>query len=285
MHWSGPHVDDSRRASNLKVKVGIIQVATKRLDLEANYARAKILIKKAADRGARIVCTPECMLDGYAFDKPAFQEEPGRYCVDPANSVYTRGFMDLAKALGIYIIACMSAMDGTARRNAAIVYNPDGTEGGRYFKVHSTHGNKEATFYKHGEQYPVFHADIDGGDVPFGVMICYDRQLPEPARILRVNGAKIIFNPAATGNFAMGWNTRLMQTRAYENKCYVVSVNHAWPRINGMSLACSPAGKVIARCMPWETVKVVSLTMDDVERKAKDIKTRRPTTYNDLLKK
>ena len=36
-------------------------------DKEANYRRAERLIRQAAAGGARIVCTTECFLDGYAI--------------------------------------------------------------------------------------------------------------------------------------------------------------------------------------------------------------------------
>lgn len=159
------------------------------------------------------------------------------------------------------------------------MFGPDGKEACRYAKVHSTFGNIEARFYRHGESFPVFN--VDGAGV--GIMICYDRQLPETARLLRLNGAGVILNPAATGNFSRGWNTRLLQTRAYENGCFVVSVNHAFPRLNGRSLACDPGGKVIARCPPWECEKVVSLDIEQVHEKASILHTRRQSVYGGLL--
>jgi predicted amidohydrolase len=115
-------------------------------------------------------------------------------------------------------------------------------------------------------------------------MICYDRQLPEPARILRVKDASVIFNPSATNNFAARWNTPLLQTRAYENKCYVVSVNHAFPRLCGLSLVTDPNGRVVKRLPPWQTVRVVTLDLDLVARKQKALLTRRPSTYQALLR-
>jgi predicted amidohydrolase len=53
-----------------------------------------------------------------------------------------------------------------------------------------------------------------------GIMICFDRQLPEPARQLALGGADLICCPSYGGRGP--WNTRIMQVRAYENQVGVV---------------------------------------------------------------
>ncbi|MDD4107669.1 MAG: carbon-nitrogen hydrolase family protein, partial [Prolixibacteraceae bacterium] len=59
-----------------------------------------------------------------------------------------------------------------------------------------------------------------------GIIICYDRQLPEPARIMALKGAQILFIPAY-GSYTdeNGWNTVLLRARAYENHFPVVFCN------------------------------------------------------------
>jgi N-carbamoylputrescine amidase len=107
--------------------------------------------------------------------------------------------------------------------------------------------------------------------------------MPESARALAIAGAEIIFNPSATGNFARSWNTRLLQTRAYENKSFIVSVNMAWPRINGRSIAISPTGKILKRCGFRETVQIISLDLFQARKNRKHLNTRRPSVYSNLV--
>nr|MDO8111946.1 carbon-nitrogen hydrolase family protein [Candidatus Sigynarchaeota archaeon] len=242
----------ARTMQKLAIKVGIIQPNTRKLDIPYNMSLLEKLATIAAKKGAKIDCTPECMLDGYSFDDPAFQANPDAYCIDLASSPIARRCGDLTQRLGLYLIVGMSIKEQgqpPRYRNAAILFSPNGEVEGMYFKVHSTFDNVEAKFYKHGEGFPTFNVTPDGIATKVGIMICYDRQMPESARALRVNGAEIIFNPSATNNFRHAWNTRLLQTRAYENKWYVVSVNHAWPRRNGRSLAIHPRGTILARCL------------------------------------
>ncbi len=68
-----------------------------------------------------------------------------------------------------------------------------------------------------------------------GVMICYDREFPESARILMLKGAEIILTPNACELEA----NRLGQfrARAYENMVGMAMANYASPQENGHSAA------------------------------------------------
>ena len=48
-----------------------------------------------------------------------------------------------------------------------------------------------------GEAFPVADLDTDKGIVKVGSMICYDRELPESARILMLKGAELLLVPNA----------------------------------------------------------------------------------------
>lgn len=86
-----------------------------------------------------------------------------------------------------------------------------------------------------GEAFPVAELDTADGTVKVGAMICYDREFPESARILMLNGAEVILVPNAC---PMEIN-RLSQlrARAFENMCAVVTVNYpaGKPDCNGRS--------------------------------------------------
>jgi N-carbamoylputrescine amidase len=274
---------DLKDSVPIPIHVGIVQIPTRKCNLEMNYQKAEKMILKAAQKGADIICTQECMLDGYAFDTPEFKQKPELYSIQ-RNGEYWMKFLRLAQDLGVYLLlGCSLQEDNGVYRNAVIIYSPRGAVIGEFFKVHSTYGNYEAQFYQHGRDFPVFEIDIKGKLIKIGVMICYDRQMPESARILAIRGADIIFNPAATGNFSRGWNKRLIQTRAYENKVFVVSVNHAAPRINGRSFIVNPNGQVIARCWPFAQVKIKKINLALVRAKKNDLHTRRPSVYQGML--
>ena len=79
--------------------------------------------------------------------------------------------------------------------------------------------------------------DTENGVVKIGAMICYDREIPESARILMLKGAEVILVPNAC---PMEIN-RLSQLRgrAYENMVGIATVNYPYgqPDCNGHSSA------------------------------------------------
>ena len=62
-----------------------------------------------------------------------------------------------------------------------------------------------------------------------------------------------------------------------------MSVNHAYPRINGRSFIANSKGNVIKRLFPWQTIKVVSIKIKELEKDSNAILTRRPSVYQGLL--
>lgn len=77
----------------------------------------------------------------------------------------------------------------------------------------------------------------DFGGVKIGVMICYDREYPESARVLMLKGAEIIFVPNDCGT--MKPRLQALSTRAYENMVGIVMANPPGENA-GCSCAFSP---------------------------------------------
>ena len=58
---------EDRLPDSKTVRVAGVVLKWIRTDKEANFRRAAKMIREAAKGGARIVCTTECFLDGYAW--------------------------------------------------------------------------------------------------------------------------------------------------------------------------------------------------------------------------
>ena len=86
-----------------------------------------------------------------------------------------------------------------------------------------------------GEAFYVTDLDTAQGNVKVGAMICYDREFPESARLLMLQGAEIILVPNAC---PMEIN-RLAQlrSRSFENMAAIATVNYpvGKPDCNGHS--------------------------------------------------
>src|SRR5688572_19196777 len=84
-----------------------------RTEKEANYTRAEKLIEAAAAGGARLVCTTECFLDGYAIKDKTIPLDEYRDLGEPIpTGQYYQRLANLADRLDVHLIAGMLEADG-----------------------------------------------------------------------------------------------------------------------------------------------------------------------------
>src|SRR5205809_1540999 len=84
------------------VRVAGIVLKWIRADKESNYRRVEPMIREAATNGAKIVCTTECFLDGYAIADKSIPLEQYRALGEPIPAgKYFQRLTALAKELKI----------------------------------------------------------------------------------------------------------------------------------------------------------------------------------------
>lgn len=207
------------------VRIASISVIPDKWEKEKNWNRIAKKVREAViEGGAELVVTPEGALEGYVINEvnEKWKLKKDKDILDefmnlgePIDGPFIRKASALSKELKIYFILGFLEREIDILYNSAIIIDPKGEIIGRYRKTHFAQGytiNPE--FYKSGEDYPVFNTTFG----KIGIMICYDRQLPEPARILTLNGAEILIVPSYGGySDEHGWNTILMRIRAREN--------------------------------------------------------------------
>ena len=119
-------------------------------------------------------------------------------------------------------------------RNTLVLFDRHGERKLTYAKVHTCDFDVERSLTP-GDGFSVVSLDTACGAVHVGAMICYDREFPESARLLMLQGAELILVPNAC---PMEIN-RLAQlrARAYENMLAVATCNYpaAVPDCNGHS--------------------------------------------------
>ncbi|MGA2633999.1 MAG: carbon-nitrogen hydrolase family protein [Terracidiphilus sp.] len=235
-------------APGRKIRVGLIQMRGKTYDKEYNLAQAEKWIRQAAARGAKLVCTPEVALQGYArvseeiyspgvsLDDSKLVAERARIlaAAEPIPGPSTNRIAALARELGIWIVFGMDENRSGKLFNAAVLIDPQGNITGCYSKVHLQNWML-ASGVNHGDGFPVWEVEVDGVKVKLGVEICYDIQHPESTLELVLGGAEVVLNPYCTTDFARPLLEHLYQTRALENRVFIARVNFAAPRSNGGS--------------------------------------------------
>ena len=204
-------------------KVAVLQMRSENRAYEDNI---KVIIRnmtEAKKNNADILLLPECFITGYDLtinnDAAISEGDLAALC-------------DKAKELGIGLVATALTKGKKSPQNSAFVIGKHGEKLMKYSKVHTCDFADERVL-ESGTEFRV--CDFDG--VKIGIMICYDREYPESARILMLKGAEIILVP----NDCVSMRPRLqaLSTRAYENMCGVAM---AYPngKNAGNSCAYSP---------------------------------------------
>jgi predicted amidohydrolase len=202
------------------VKVAGIVLKWIRGDKEANYRRAERMIRQAAVRGAKIVCTTECFLDGYAIADKSISLETYRALGESIpDGAYCRRLMALADELDIVLIAGLLEAQGEARYNTAVLIGPAGTLLGSYHKQKLGHELVRNTPGTESLVVPTPHGRA-------GLMICADRTEPSIVARYRTQGAEFLICPSG-GMFGPATNDPIVQARSRENRTFIVFVHPA----------------------------------------------------------
>jgi predicted amidohydrolase len=196
------------------VRIGLIKAVPKKWDLRGNWKIFEQLAESAVQKGAQIICTPECFLDGYVTtEKKGWSRE--RFC-RISQSLTGKNYLWKAKEFArehrVHVIFGFTERAKNGSYNAAAVISDSGGILGCY---HKTHCNSHDLRYIPGDDFPVWNTALG----KIGVLICADRCWPEAARTLRVRGAEIIMiSTYGSWNLDNEW---WMRTRAFENECVV----------------------------------------------------------------
>ena len=184
---------------------------------------------------------------------------------------------DLAAKYGVYLSAgSMPERDAKGHvYNTAYVFDREGRQIGKHRKMHLFDINvpggqcfRESDTLSPGNEIVVF--DTEFGKM--GLCVCYDLRFPELARLIALEGAKVILVPAAF-NMTTGpahWEIMFRQ-RAVENELFMIGTAPArdpdGPYVSwGHSIAVAPWGNIIYQMDEKEGIKLAALDLDEIGR-------------------
>ena len=150
-------------------------------------------------------------------------------------------FVQLAISYNINIITgSMPQLRGDDLYNVGFLCRRDGTFD-TYEKIHVTPDETKSWGLSGGKIIKTFDTDC----AKIGILICYDVEYPELARIMADQGMQILFVPFLTDTQNGYSRVRICaQARAIENECYVViagSVGNL-PRVHNMDIQYAQSG-------------------------------------------
>jgi len=262
------------------VRVASLSILPKKWDKEANSEKIERMVRGAAEQGARLVVTPEGVLEGYVVNEVIGEQDSAKKqtltrrfheLAEPIDGPYIKRFRRLSDELNIHLVLGFLEVDGDRFYNTAALLGPAGELVGMYRKTHFAQGyDVNPPGYTPGKDYPVF----DIGSMNVGMMICFDRTLPEPARLLALGGADLIVCPAYGGYGEL--NRWRMRVRANENDVPVIFTHPQQSLI--IDRTGSPlAEKTEADAMVLSDIPVTGRTCPNPR-----LSNRRPETFDDL---
>jgi predicted amidohydrolase len=219
-------------------------------EFDHNLQRVAEGLQKAEEMKVEIVSFPECFLTGYPDT-----EEGARAGAFSVDSPEMHRVLDLSARHEPTLIVGFNEKRGEDLYNTVVVAHR-GHLLGTYSKCAAY-----MRFHKQGREFPIFERN----GVKFGILICADGGYIEPARILALKGAQIIFAPHFNYISDKGLISHFTKVRAdhcaraNENSVYFVRGNNVVldPAKSGItrnegigygdSYVMDPRGEILAR--------------------------------------
>jgi predicted amidohydrolase len=279
--------DRIREHQDSNLKIALIQPSAEP-DTDINLEKGEHFCRQAKSMGADIAVFPEMYSVGYAsidFDEPDALEECAKVAQEE-NGPFVNHFKNLASELDMAILITYLENKNGKFRNSATLIDRHGNSIMTYSKVHTLDFFKMEASFDPGEGFDVVELDTRFGPVKTGIMICYDREFPESARVLMLKGAELILTPNACGLDPLRINQ--FQTRAWENAVVCAMANYAegqW--YNGHSCAYNANGDELLLANENEGVFIAEVNMVEAREIREDTywgnAYRRPHKYGNII--
>ena len=297
-----------------EIKVGAAQFEVRDADKDYNLRAIERLAREAAEQGAELVSFNECCIPGYTFLEKLSKDELAALAEPVPDGPSVQRLIAIAQSLKVSLAAGLIEREGDKLYKAYAVVSPEGFVA-NHRKIHAFI-NENITC---GDRYTVF----DHLGCKFGILICYDNNLPENVRITAMMGAEIILMPHVTGCLpspmpgrgtvdaaiwqnrerdparcrqefdgpkGRGWIMRWLPARAFENGVFAVYSNPIGVEGGtikpGGSMILDPFGEILNECRSLgDEVVVATLDPEKVKQSSGQgyIRSRRPELYSKLL--
>jgi predicted amidohydrolase len=177
--------------------VGAVQFQHRPSDKAANLAVIHQFTVRAAERGVEILVFPECCIPGYWHLRKLSRQELQVLAEPVPDGPSCQELAGWSRQYGLTIGAGLLERDADGRLyNSFFVAMPDGR-----WACHRKLHVFVSPYLTPGDRYTVF--DTPHG-CRVGVLICYDNNLVENARITALAGAEILLAPHQTGGCHSG---------------------------------------------------------------------------------
>jgi predicted amidohydrolase len=297
------------------LKIATAQFEHRSGDKAYNLSVIRSLAADAAANGARVVAFHECSVTGYTFARKLNKQQMLDVAEFIPNGQSIQTLTAIAAKFNIVVLAGLFEKDADDNLYKAYVCVDSNGLVAKYRKLHPFINPHLIP----GNQYVLF--EIDGWKC--SILICYDNNIIENVRAVKLLGADIVFMPHVTmctpstrpgagfvdpalwynrhedpttlrqefdGLKGRAWLMKWLPARAYDNAIYAVFSNPIGmdddQLKNGCSMIIDPFGDIIAECRSFHDEIVIATATPQKLTEAggyRYIKARRPDLYGDII--
>jgi predicted amidohydrolase len=201
------------------VRIGVVQWQMRSLsNIESLYENIEFFVDVVSDYECDFILFPEFFNAPLMANFAHLPEAEAMRALAEYTDPLRQRFIELAVRYNVNIITgSMPSLENEKLLNIGFLCRRDGSWED-FHKIHITPSEAYAWGMVGGDKVKVY--DTDAGRI--GILICYDCEFPELARLLSDEGMQILFVPFLTDT-QNGYNRvrHCAQARAIENECYV----------------------------------------------------------------
>ena len=238
------------------VKIALGQFKVAQGDTQANLNKMLEMTDAAAEAGADLVVFPELAYTGYFLESYQLQQ-----LAEPQDGPFVQQLRKKAKEKRIHIIAGYAEAGTVVGKmyNSCIFVDDEGQVIENMRKVYAW-GQEKLKFCE-GKRFPVVETKLG----KIGMLICYDVEYPEPARIEALKGADILVDCAVWSIPAeRRWHVDLAGNALF-NLLFMVGSNPVEDNCCGSSMIVGPDGEIRAMASRTEEELLVhEINLDEI---------------------
>lgn len=267
----------------VKIALGQMQLTK---DINENLEKTLQMMKTAAQEQVELICFPELQLSPFF---PQYEKlDVANYLLQIDDPMIGK-ISDMCKSINIVAVPNIYLNEGGSHYDASLIIDGNGKILGTSKMVHIAHGR---CFYEQDYYHPsdTGFRVYDTAVGKIGVIVCFDRHLPESFRLCALQGAELVIIPTANTkeepSDKFEWELRIA---AMQNNLFIAMCNRVGQedqmRFSGESIVVDPNGDVIVKANATEQIVYADLDLSMIQKCRQQrpyLQLRRPEVYSGI---
>lgn len=236
-------------------------------DITQNIAKTIACMERAAEQRANIIFFPELQLTPFF---PQYEKRDAEAWAMALDGPEITAIRDTCRRLGLFASPNVYLTLGEHRYDASLMIDPNGNILGISKMVHIAQAER---FYEQ-DYYTPAEDGFRVYDTPFGkvgIVICFDRHLPDGVRSCAMQGAELVIIPTANVEGEplelFEWEVRV---QAFQNTLFVAMCNRVGSEgdmtFSGQSLLAGPDGSLLEKADNAEHLMILDVPLEAAAR-------------------